>query len=92
MELQDRPSLPLAILGRGVLLLFGAGLWGATFNVQGPNLTVNSPNVTVSFQGPDVTAIMSSLTGESYLRATAPVTLSVDSGRSTAVDVGNDGF
>ncbi len=91
MELRSRPSLSLAILGRGALLLFGATLWGATFNVQGPNLTVNSPNATVSFQGPDVTSIVNQLTGESYLRATAPVTLSglLTSGVSNALTAGS---
>src|SRR5437016_7047939 len=59
-------------LRRVLLFLLPLPLAGATFNVQGTNLTVTSDRLVVSFRGADVVGITNRLTGENYLRAAAP--------------------
>lgn len=51
------------------IAVFATGAAGATFNLQGTNLTVTSNNLQVSFRGADVVGIVNQLTGETYLRA-----------------------
>jgi len=71
--------------------LLPASLAAATFTAVGPSLTVTSSTATVTFQGPAVTSIVNRLTGESYLRAPAPVMLSglLASGSAGALTAGS---
>ena len=59
-----------------ILLFLQGALGAAPFEAQGLRLTINSSSLAVSFRGPDVVAVTNRLTGESYLRASAPYTLS----------------
>ena len=54
------------------LMFLLPGSAGATFTVQGTNLTVTSHNLQVSLSGADVVGITNRLTGESYLRSPSP--------------------